>query len=75
MLDDLLMYDTENEALYQDTNNSKEDNEAKQHLHGQHCTGVMSCLHYTERSINRLLDICVTCRTETRKLFDPIQFQ
>ena len=60
------MYDTENEALYQDTYNSKENNEPKQHLHGQSYTVhqshfFMSCLHYTEQSINRLLDIWGLC--------------
>lgn len=47
---DLLMYDTENEALYQDTYNSQENNEAKQHLHGQCDTDwshVLFALHWT----------------------------
>ena len=40
----------------------------------------MSCLHYTEQAIVRLLDIweseiCVTCGIETRKLFDWVQVQ
>ena len=60
------MYDTENEALNQDANNSQQNNEPKQHLHnnGQSyafsvigVTLSMSCLHYTEQSIVRLLDI------------------
>ena len=48
------MYDTENEALYQDTYNSKENNEPKQHLHGQsytvhysHFFHVLFALHWT----------------------------
>ena len=68
------MYDTENEALNQDANNSQQNNEPKQHFHNngqfyafsvigsdyQEVIGVtlsMSCLHYTEQSIVRLLDI------------------